>query len=44
LTAAQVIQHHNWVWANLYAPASIQVLPAAQIIPLFTAADNTPAV
>ncbi len=34
LTAAQVIQHHNWVWANLYAPASIQVLPAAQIIPV----------
>jgi nicotinamidase-related amidase len=32
LTAEQVIQHHNWVWANLYAPASIELLPASRIL------------
>jgi nicotinamidase-related amidase len=39
LTAEQVIQHHNWVWANLYAPASIEVLPAAQILQASTVRD-----
>jgi len=31
LTAEQVIQHHNWAWAGLYAPASVEVLPASRI-------------
>ena len=44
LSAAQVIQHHNWVWANLYAPGSIQVLPTAQIVRAATVSDCTPAV
>ena len=44
LSAAQVIQHHNWVWANLYAPGSIQVLPTAQILRAATVSDCTPAV
>jgi nicotinamidase-related amidase len=44
LSAPQVIQHHNWVWANLYAPASIQVLPTAEILRAAAVSDYSPAV
>jgi len=43
LSAAQVIQHHNWVWANLYAPASIHVIPAAQVCQASSSAGSAPA-
>ena len=42
LAAGQVIQHHNWVWANLYAPGSIQVIPAAEIFRASTVLDRPP--
>jgi nicotinamidase-related amidase len=31
LPAAQVIEHHNWVWANLIAPGSVSVAPEKNI-------------
>jgi nicotinamidase-related amidase len=31
LSAAQVIEHHNWVWANLIAPGSVNVAPEQSI-------------
>jgi nicotinamidase-related amidase len=36
LTAAAVIQHHNWVWSNLITNCSIRVAPASELL-----ADNT---
>jgi nicotinamidase-related amidase len=31
LTAAQIITHHNWVWANLIATAGLEVVATADI-------------
>lgn len=31
LTAAQVIRHHHWVWANLIAPRPVAILPAGDV-------------
>lgn len=34
LDAAQVIEHHNWLWANLITAGSpVSVLPAAELTP-----------
>jgi nicotinamidase-related amidase len=32
LAAAQIIAHHNWVWAEFSAPIPIVVVPAAEIV------------
>lgn len=31
LAAPQVIEHHNWVWANLIADPPVSVLPEAEL-------------